>query len=1427
MSTSRHAHSILLASMFFIALLLSKSMRAQEIIGLDQVTTSTGFNNPITAPTLTPSQPNELAFLFVDGFFASTNMPPCQGSQTSFLTGMSSPWLWAGLSTDNHSVFTVVPNAPFVDSGNGPAAPDAYPFWDLTSTPISGTGTAAFPSPCLPDDWSAILALFKYDGTSLPGPPVAQFAAVGFRGTQTVSGWGLNRDPGFPTFLIGYMVWQTDNYGINPTISDPLGNVYTTIADVQTASQPNTAFPSAGTRMRVFICNNFKGASGVNTLTITIPSSPDGNANAIYMTAVVYPKAVTPSDPGPCNECEAAAGQPINLSTGDVWLSKADYSVPGLAGGLSLTRTWNSLWNLSGPPFLAGMFGTGWTSDFEERLQTLSSTEIEYWRGTGNTWTFQQPSGCPSCAYGVLTPPNQHASLAFNSTTNLYTITFADGTTKTFSAQGYLKAVTDRNGNQTAVAYDTSNRITNVAAPGGQSLTFTYGLAGDPNRVTSIQDSVGAVATYTYANSLLTQAAYPDGSQLNYSYDSNNNVAGVTDSQGKVIETHTYDGSGRGLTSARANGVDAVTVQYSSGSTTLTDSMNNTTTYSYTTIGGSNFLTGILGPGCSSCGGRNNQTFALDSSGNRTSTADPNGNMTSYTYDSSGNVLTKTDAIGTWTYSYNGFGQVLTAKDPLGNTTTNVYDAKGNLISTTTPSPNGGTTAGSKTRFAYDAKGELTLITDPLGNSTGLTYYSSGLVNTTKDPQANTTTFAYDGRGNRTSIKDALGSVTSFAYDVMSRLTQITYPNNSAAQFGYDYRGRRVLLTDGNGKSTTYAYDDADRLVSTKDASGNITQRSYDTENNLTSITDALNHATNFSYDDLDRLIKTLFPSGLSETYTYDNNGNLTGKTDRNGNLVTYAYDQRNRLIQKSYPDSTSVSYSYDSDNRVTQVVDPTGTYQFTYDDMGRLIGTTTNYSFIAGTSFTTHYGYDAGSNRKSYTDPMGSIASYDYDTLNRLSKMTPPTAVAAGSFGFSYDALNRRTQLTRPNGITTSYTYDALSHLLSIVHASSASTVDGASYAVDAIGTRTSRTSLPSGAPLNYTYDAIYELLSATQSGATNESYTYDAVGNRLSSLNVASYSYNPSNELVLTSTGGYAYDNDGNLTSKTDSTGTTNYAWDFEGRLTQVALSASGGTVTFRYDPFGRRIQKVFSQGTSATTTNYIYDGENITEMVDQSGKVLTRFAQGEEVDEPLSQLRAGAISYYEQDGLGSVTSLTSSSGAIAQTYAYDSFGNTTSSSGNLVNPFRYTGREFDSETGLYYYRARYYDPNTGRFLSEDPIRFSGGINLYRYVGNNAVNEADPQGTNYQDCKDALKELAQAAKRVAERTAENAVHGGRLDPGHAKALRQALNQLYNALDKVQRHCGCVVKLAIEVAAAVAVAQAIAAAAEAALAGAAAVAAG
>jgi RHS repeat-associated protein len=242
-----------------------------------------------------------------------------------------------------------------------------------------------------------------------------------------------------------------------------------------------------------------------------------------------------------------------------------------------------------------------------------------------------------------------------------------------------------------------------------------------------------------------------------------------------------------------------------------------------------------------------------------------------------------------------------------------------------------------------------------------------------------------------------------------------------------------------------------------------------------------------------------------------------------------------------------------------------------------------------------------------------------------------------------------------------------------------------------------------------------------------------------------------------------GFSYDamihsaDDANGNTLSDATGKS-YAWDFENRMVQAVVpGTNGGTTTFKYDPFGRRIQKSGPLG----TTNYLYDGNDLIEETDNSGTVLAKYTGENEIDEPLAEFRSGTPSYYEQDGQGSISSLSNTGGALANTYTYDSFGKLTNSTGSISNPLQYTAREFDSETQLYFNRARYRDPATGRWLSEDPIGFMGGHDFYSYVVNNHLKYRDPMGWQsqmpscYPDCVHTQEEI-QNMEREHEATME-----------------------------------------------------------------------
>ncbi len=264
-----------------------------------------------------------------------------------------------------------------------------------------------------------------------------------------------------------------------------------------------------------------------------------------------------------------------------------------------------------------------------------------------------------------------------------------------------------------------------------------------------------------------------------------------------------------------------------------------------------------------------------------------------------------------------------------------------------------------------------------------------------------------------------------------------------------------------------------------------------------------------------------------------------------------------------------------------------------------------------------------------------------------------------------------------------------------------------------------------------SHAYDALQRLTSGG-SVANAESYDYDLVGNRTTSFLSSSHNHDDLNRLLEDDQFTYTYDNNGNLQTKTNKaipTDVTTYTWDAQDQLIQIDRPDST-TVTYKYDGLGRRIEK----NVAGTITRYVYDGEDILLEYDGSNTFTARYSHGDQVDQPLVLQKAGqGFFYYHSNHQGSVTHLTDSSGTIANSYVYDSYGRRLSVAEAVSQPFSYTGREYDGESGLYFYRARYYDAQLGRFLSEDPIRFRGGDqNLYRYVLNNPVNLNDPRGEN-----------------------------------------------------------------------------------------------
>jgi YD repeat-containing protein len=394
----------------------------------------------------------------------------------------------------------------------------------------------------------------------------------------------------------------------------------------------------------------------------------------------------------------------------------------------------------------------------------------------------------------------------------------------------------------------------------------------------------------------------------------------------------------------------------------------------------------------------------------------------------------------------------------------------------------------------------------------------------------------------------------------------------------------------------------------------------------------------------MDRVTTRTDPLLRPESYGYDGNGNPTALTDRKGQQANRLYDALDRLTQVSYQDGSTTSFTWDAGNRLTQIVDSlAGTIIRGYDMLDRLIQEVTAQGTVS-------YTYDAAGRRTSLTVLGQPTLSYTYDSADRLTQITQGAATVT----LAYDPAGRRTSLSLPKGVSTEYAWDAASRLTGLTYKNGPNVLGTLIYGYDAAGNRTllngtwARTGLPPA-------------LTAA---------TYDAA-----------------NQQVTVGGQALTYDLSGNLTGD----GTTTYTWDARDRL--VALTGPGVTASFKYDPLGRRPTKTIN----GTATSFLYDGLNPVQE-QQGGSPVANLLTGLGIDEYLARTDAAGTQAFLMDALGSIIALTDVAGTVPTSYTYEPFGQSTLIGAATTNSFQYTGRENDG-TGLYYYRARYYQPQFQR--------------------------------------------------------------------------------------------------------------------------------
>ncbi len=1011
--------------------------------------------------------------------------------------------------------------------------------------------------------------------------------------------------------------------------------------------------------------------------------------------------------PGPTHP-DGGVAEPVDTATGNYYTSHVDLSVPGKGLSFSFVRYYNALSGSAGP------IGAGWSHSFNIILSQLGSGVVNIQEADGHSESFT-PIGAGTYAPST---PGVFDDLKENSNGS-FTLTQTNQTQLNFSSGGQLLTIVDRNGNAQTLAYSGTN-LTSITDSSGRVFLFSY---DGSNRVVALTDPAARSIHYSYdASGNLASVQDALGGVTQYAYDANHRMVTGTDPRGTIYLQNTYDAAGRVVIQKNALGF-ATAFTYdtpSPGVTTITDPLTNITQHVHDS--GLRLVQVI-----NALGGTTSYTYGANNL--KLSTTDPLGRAQAFAYDGNGNLTAATDPTGKTTqFAYNSTNDLLQITDRLGRVTRFNYDSRGNLLSTVDP-------AGDDTVFTYTSAGQVAAAKNARNFTTSFTYDTAGNLTKITDALAGTVQTTYDAVGRLLTVKNQIGQTTTRAYDADNRLISIKDPLGNATQFGYDGNGNLTQLTDASGKVTHYAFDATNKLMRVTDAIGGVTDYVYNGNTDLVSVTNANGHTTTYAYDPLRRLASTTDPLARRKHYGYDAVGNVTSTLDGNFKTNNFAYDLLSRLTSMALSDGKNVAYTYDAvGNRLT-MTDWRGLSTYGYDVLNRVL------SVATPDGKTVAYAYDNIGDRVKLTYPDGKSLQYQYDALNRLSKVTD---WANKSTNYAFDPASNLTLTTQPNGTSSLYAYDPASRLVGITNLSGFLPLSGFAYTLDKVGNRTAVLSSAGGLDQYGYVMVLYRLTSWTNLVGQVARYNfYDAVGNRVSLVaptGTTTYAYDAADELLKAGTTTFTYDGNGSQLTKASSAVTVNYGWDALNRLITVA----GGSVKteYQYDGDGNRVHQ--QVGANA----YQYTNDTATPL----RVVLSENGPDGNIDYVFGESLVSATSptfqsFYQFDGLGSVTSVTNQTGGLAANYAYDPWGQPITpvlppfglDTLGTKNKYKFGGQALDPNDSLLFLRARYYDSSVGRFLNRDP---SPGalvnpltINKYEYALSDPLRYSDPSGLSAEE--------------------------------------------------------------------------------------------
>jgi RHS repeat-associated protein len=1004
----------------------------------------------------------------------------------------------------------------------------------------------------------------------------------------------------------------------------------------------------------------------------------------------------------------SSTGDPIVLSTGAERSRAFDMRIGGLRS-VSIARRYSAIDAFRGIAGLNASLGTGWTLNYDVSLMPFDGPQKRIVMPGNRRVNFvQQPDGSYANVdngkfLGArLLQVGDTWEVRFKSG---YVWRFQNVTTGVKVRGGlptFLSEVVDRTGNVINISRNATGRISAVGTQ-YRAFTFHYGSNGF---ISEVVDPTGRKTIYGYAaDNTLESVTAPDGEVMRYQYSDDSEFADVSACGaipgGKRLSQIQY-----------AGGVGSLRNVYGPSKRVLRQIRTDQSEIrlSYKVVGAcvvhvSNPGLRCNGPDCPDVdswenyqagwrliGGTVMETTHINSIGQSTrhrfnakgstvQTTCALGQPTSYERDPVSNQVRRiTNSVGqSITFVRNAEGQVLRAIDSFERMREYSYDSRWGKVATIT---------------RYDG-------TRPLTSVFSYEPTTGNLIRAT-DPTGRMASFSYTPRGELKTVTNAYGKKWEFEYDGAGDLKKIVNARSAMVTFGHDLAGRVTSVTNAAGFSNKHGYDDRGARISIEDPIGGITQFKYDKRRLLRQIINARgNTIGEYDYNDRGQLISRTDAVGRAELFRYEPTGDLAQVTDRAGQVHGLVYDSKRRLSRVTHPQSGSTTFAYDVHGRITGIKSADGLHEFRYDALGRLIE---EKSTLAGGTEIVNYRYDGRDRRIARTINGAHLTEYAYDDAGRIAQIK----AEGGTTSYDWDNAGRLESKTLPNGIRVTYAYDIASQLEEITYiGASGVLLEKITYSHDARGKRTAKSVLKD-------YPA---------SGETPYTATYDAA-DRMRTLTLKATGAEGQDE-----TYNLSYDLNGNLIAKSRVGGgdVTAFDWNDKGQLTGFTRTGSTpAAASFKYDALGRRVERKVN----GLTTRFVYDGTQAALEIHAS--VPVAMVTGVGLDEVIARYANGQARIYLTDAIGSVFALADANRNIVTTRGYSPYGQTRSEGEASDDSTGFTAREEDG-TGLYYYRARYYDPVLKRFISEDPIGMLGGLNVYSYVNGDPLGRIDPTGEGF----------------------------------------------------------------------------------------------